>query len=88
MSRSNAPPRPHGYPETLMPALSQHPRTTTALSSSPGDPSTTSSIWLVDREGELRVCGSYFAQDIKDLAGQGVGVNDRQELEPRATGVR
>ena len=51
-------------------------------------PSTTSSTWLVDCEGELRVCGSYFAQDIKDLAGQGVGVNDRQELEPRATGVR
>jgi hypothetical protein len=31
MSRSNAPPRPHCYRKPLRPALSQHPRTTTAL---------------------------------------------------------
>jgi hypothetical protein len=31
MSRTNARPRPHCYRKPLRPALSQHPRTTTAL---------------------------------------------------------
>ena len=31
MSRTNAPQRPHCYRKPLRPALSQHPRTTTAL---------------------------------------------------------
>jgi hypothetical protein len=35
MSRTNAPPRPHCYRKPLRPALSQHPRTTTALIQTP-----------------------------------------------------
>lgn len=42
---------------------------------------------LVDCKCELRVRGSYSTQDIKDLAGQRLAVNDCQEFEPRTTRV-
>ena len=54
-----------------------------------GEPTCVSSTSpSVNRKFEQRIRGSNFAQNINDFARQLVGIDDGQELEAGATGIR